>query len=109
MFHCRSERGEPVPILEVSSVREWSIGEEPRSTDTSNPIRIIERRILLRQGTRMFGKPAASVQAVLEEIDELDRLEELIDRSLAVKSWDELLAPVSSRRRNGRRKKRDHT
>src|SRR5438477_10148803 len=49
MFHCRSERGEPVPILEVSSVREWSIGEEPRSTDTSNPIRIIERRILLRQ------------------------------------------------------------
>src|SRR5437763_5196379 len=51
MFHCRSERGEPVPILEVSSVREWSIGEEPRSTilRRENPIRIIERRILLRQ------------------------------------------------------------
>ncbi len=51
-----------------------------------------ERRILRRQGTRRFGKPDPHIDAALDAIADLERLEQLSDRVLEVKTWDELLA-----------------
>lgn len=50
------------------------------------------RRILLRLGERRFGPPSAAVQATLEDISDLERLERLADRMLEAATWDELLA-----------------
>ena len=50
------------------------------------------RRILRRQGTRRFGKPDAHIEAALDAIADLERLGQLSDRVLEVKTWDELLA-----------------
>jgi hypothetical protein len=41
----------------------------------------------------------------IEAIANVKRLEELSDRLLDVSSWEELLAGLPSRRRNGRRTK----
>src|SRR5208283_3896656 len=49
------------------------------------------RRILRRQGTRRFGKPDTHIEAALDAIADLERLEQMSDRILKVKSWDELL------------------
>ncbi len=51
-----------------------------------------ERRILRRLGTRQFGKPNPLIDAALDAISDLDRLEQLSDRVLDVKTWEELLA-----------------
>jgi predicted transposase YdaD len=60
------------------------------------------RRMILLQGTKRFGPPAADVTAALEAIDDLERLEELQLKLLDVASWPELLPPT--RRRSSRRK-----
>jgi hypothetical protein len=51
------------------------------------------RRIILRQGTRRFGKPDATVLAALEAISDVDRFEVLTDRILDadVSDWNSLL------------------
>ena len=49
------------------------------------------RRILLRQGTKRFGAPSPQIQAIMEAIASLERLEGLTDRILEVESWNELL------------------
>ncbi len=51
------------------------------------------RRIVLRQGTRRFGKPDATVLAALEAIGDVDRFEVLTDRILDadVSDWNSLL------------------
>ena len=51
------------------------------------------RRFLRRQGTRRFGKPDAHIEAALDAIADLERLEQLSDRVLEVTAWEELLAP----------------
>ena len=51
-----------------------------------------ERRILKRLGTRQFGKPDPLIDAALDAITDLDRLEQLSVRVLEVKTWEELLA-----------------
>ncbi len=50
------------------------------------------RRILLWQGERRLGPPAAETVAAIEQIAEVERLEDLIDRVAEVASWEELLA-----------------
>ena len=50
------------------------------------------RRFLRRQGTRRFGKPDAHIEAALDAIADLERLEQLSDRVLEVTAWEELLA-----------------
>ena len=50
------------------------------------------RRILRRQGTRRFGKPDTHIEAALDAIADLERLEQLTDRVLEVTTWEELLA-----------------
>ncbi len=51
------------------------------------------RETLLRQGGKKLGAPAARVEAEIAALDDVDRLNDLIDRVLDVSSWDELLAP----------------
>ncbi len=50
------------------------------------------RRLILRQGTKRFGPPGASVEAAIVGIGSVERLELLAERLLEVESWDELLA-----------------
>jgi hypothetical protein len=51
------------------------------------------RRLLLRHGTKRFGKPDAAIVANLETIKDIDRLESLADRIIdaTADDWNELL------------------
>jgi predicted transposase YdaD len=49
------------------------------------------RRLLTRFGERRLGPAPATVQAMLETIEDVERLEGLFDRVDGVQSWDELL------------------
>ena len=50
------------------------------------------KRILKRQGSKRFGQPEPLVEAAIDAIADLDRLEQLSDRVLEVTGWEELLA-----------------
>lgn len=52
------------------------------------------RRILLAQGTKLFGKPSAKVRRTIGAISDSELLEGLATRLLDVESWSELLAEV---------------
>jgi hypothetical protein len=49
------------------------------------------RQTLLRQGRRRFGEPTAATAERIQSETSLDRLNDLLDRILAVESWDELV------------------
>ena len=49
------------------------------------------KRILNRQASRRFGPPGPALEARIDAIDDLERLEELIDRIQEVPGWDALL------------------
>jgi predicted transposase YdaD len=50
------------------------------------------KRILKRLGCRRFGKHEPLIEAAIDAIADLDRLEQLSDRVLEVTGWEELLA-----------------
>src|SRR5271157_5289117 len=50
------------------------------------------KRILKRLGSRRFGQPEPLIEAALDAIADLERLEQLSDRVLEVAGWEELLA-----------------
>ena len=49
------------------------------------------RRLVIRTGTRRCGLPNERILAALEQIDSIERLEELHDRAMEAKTWDEVL------------------
>jgi len=49
-------------------------------------------RFLLRLGRQRFGPPTAATEAALMAINDIDRLDRMIDMILIAASWDELLA-----------------
>ena len=51
------------------------------------------RKTLRRHGAKKLGPPDARIEAEIAALDDLDRLNELIDRVLDVSIWDELLSP----------------
>jgi hypothetical protein len=53
-------------------------------------------------GRERFGRARARVKGVIENVDDLERLEQLELRLLKVASWDELLDVPAGR--SGRRK-----
>lgn len=54
--------------------------------------RIMEvRRIILRQRRKKFGKPSTAIQAAIEGLTNLERLERFTDRLLGASSWQDLL------------------
>jgi predicted transposase YdaD len=50
------------------------------------------RQLLLRLGRKRLGEPEATVEAAVQAINDLERLELLAERVSDVKSWPELLA-----------------
>ncbi len=49
------------------------------------------RKILIRHGSKKFGPPGEQAEARIAALDDVDRLQDLIDGVLDVASWDELL------------------
>ena len=49
------------------------------------------REDILRIGTKRFGKPSRKIRQTISQIGDLDRLNALLDRTLEVSSWNELL------------------
>ncbi len=64
------------------------------------------RKVLLLLGECRFGAPDAQSRAILQEIGDLKRLEELSVRLLAAANWHDLFAQPTPRRKNGRRRPR---
>jgi len=58
----------------------------------SQGVLIGERKALLLVGTRRFGPPEAQIQAAIERIDSITKLEQMTDQLLDATDWDELLA-----------------
>ncbi len=56
------------------------------------------RKTLLRQGSKKLGAPNERIEAEITALDDLDRLDELIDRVQEVSSWDDLFSPSNSPR-----------
>ncbi len=52
------------------------------------------RRILLRTGRRRLGEPTIEIVSAIESVDDIEALEEFIDRVPEVASWGELLSSV---------------
>ena len=50
------------------------------------------RKLLVKLGSKQLGRPSARIQTALSKIANLDRLESLIERLGAVKTWNALLA-----------------
>ena len=61
------------------------------------------RHILLCLGRKLFGPADDATESALNAIEDVEKLEELGERILDVRSWDELLRSTSRRKRNGRR------
>jgi predicted transposase YdaD len=53
------------------------------------------RRTLLRQGRQKFGPSSEGVERRLTALDDLDLLNDLLDRIMDVSTWDQLLAASS--------------
>ena len=49
------------------------------------------RKVLKRLGSKRFGKPGSEIGAAIDNLNDLEKLEELTDRILDVQSWEELL------------------
>lgn len=52
-----------------------------------------EQQVLIRQGTKRFGKPSAAILAAIEAVRDVERLEALCERIIDpdVRDWDNLL------------------
>jgi hypothetical protein len=61
------------------------------------------KKVLRMQGEDCFGVPDAATARVLDQLNDLPRLEALLMRLPHVHSWQELLGRPTARRRNGRR------
>jgi predicted transposase YdaD len=55
------------------------------------------KRLLLRLGQKRFGEPESAVLTAIEGITDREQAEAMTERLLDVSSWDELLAPLTSR------------
>ncbi len=60
-----------------------------------------DRAALLRLGRKKFGPPDETVEATIDALVDLDRLNALLDRILDVSTWDELLATPGADASNG--------
>lgn len=49
------------------------------------------KRILFKQGQIRFGSPNEKTKAVIQAVEDLEQLDQLLERLLVVNSWEELL------------------
>ncbi len=78
-------------LLEESTTYQ-GILEEGRSRGLSQGLSQGVKAVLLRMGSRKFGRPATPVAEELQRIHDTARLEALAERILDAGSWEELLA-----------------
>ncbi len=65
---------------------------------------VVEAKKAIRLlGDDAFGLPDTATAAVIEQTEDLARLEEMLKRARTAKSWQELLGQPAPRRRGGRR------
>ncbi len=77
--------------IEESSVYQDIFGKgEAKGRDEGQVL--ADRATLLRLGRKKFGPPDETVEATINAVADLDRLNALLDRILDVATWDELLA-----------------
>jgi predicted transposase YdaD len=62
------------------------------------------KKVLRRQGDKAFGPPNERTAAAIEQINDRARLEEMLDRVLTAKSWQDVVGQPASGRRGGQRK-----
>jgi predicted transposase YdaD len=62
------------------------------------------RRVLRLQGDEAFGPPDAATAALIDQLDDLTRLEEFLKRVRIAANWQELLGPPEAGRRGKRRR-----
>jgi hypothetical protein len=84
-------------ILEEGEARGEAKGEAKGKAEEA-------RKILLLLGRDQFGEPSAKVQAALDALTDVNRLEELTLRLKHAATWQELLGLPGPRRRSARRK-----
>ncbi len=90
-------RGVSAMILGIRGIEESSVYQDIFATGAAKG-RLegaVEeaRKTLLRQGRKKLGPPSEATEARITVLDDLDRLNDLLDRILDVATWDQLLAP----------------
>ena len=86
------------------SVTYQSIHEDGRAKGIAEGRAEEARKILLMFGREQLGEPSTKVQATLDSISDVDRLDGLLVRLKSAASWQELLGLPGPRRRSPRRK-----
>ena len=79
------------------SVTYQAILEEGEAKGKAEGMAEEAKRILLRIGQKRFGPPGEAIVATIARIRDHEQAEALTERLLDVSSWDELLAPPTSR------------
>lgn len=91
----------------VVSMKESStyqaILEEGRAEGRTEGAMTEARKLLLRFGARTLGPPDVQTATTIDSIDDLARLEALLDQLPSAASWNELLRSSSQSRRGKRR------
>ena len=86
-------RGVSAMILGIRGIEESSVYQDIFATGEAKG-RIDEaRKTLLRQGRKKLGPPSEVIEASINVLVNLDRLNDLLDRVRDVATWDDLLAP----------------
>jgi predicted transposase YdaD len=80
-----------VQAMRESSTYQYILDEGREEGRAQGALREAQK-LLLRQGGRKFGKPEPAVEAAIQAIGDLDRLERMSDRLLDVTTWQDLLA-----------------
>jgi hypothetical protein len=62
------------------------------------------RKVLRLLGDEAFGLPDAPTAALIDQLDDLPRLEGMLRRLHTAGSWQELIHPPAAARRGGRRR-----
>ncbi len=86
-------RGVAAMILGIRGIEESSVYQDIFATGEAKGRVDEARKTLLRQGRKKLGPPSEAIEARINVLVDLDRLNDLLDRVLDVATWDELLAP----------------
>lgn len=81
-----------------------AILEEGRTEGRTEGAVAEAKRVLRLQGDAAFGPPDARTAALIEQLNDLVRLEELLTRVRTAGSWRDLFSRPGAGRRAGRRR-----
>ncbi len=86
------EKELPAMILGIRGIEESSVYQGIFAKGRAEGRAEEAREAVFRLGGKKLGQPSAQVRSKVDAIDDLDRLNTLLERILDVSSWDELLA-----------------